>query len=118
MRPMSAGEERPLVVLVTHPREGAHELATRLVERRLAACVNLLAAASVYRWQGEVESAEELLLVVKTTAGRIDALERALAELHPYDVPECVALEPAHVEARYLAWLRAESGPATGDEGR
>jgi periplasmic divalent cation tolerance protein len=109
-QPNDAGDAR--VVLVTHPRAGAREFARRLVERRLAACVNLADVRSVYRWEGAVEDEEEALLVVKTTAGRLAELEATLADEHPYDVPECVALAPAHVEPRYLAWLTGEVAPA------
>ena len=102
------GEAR--VVLITAPDEDAGAtLARALVERRLAACVNLVPRVrSIYRWEGEVQDDGESLLVVKTRATRLAALESALAELHPYDVPECVALAPARVEAKYLAWLVGE----------
>ena len=95
------------IVLTTAPdREVAERIARGLVERRLAACVNLLPGVrSVYRWKGEIEEADEVLLVAKTAADRLEALETALKELHPYDVPEVVALEADRVEARYLAWL-------------
>jgi periplasmic divalent cation tolerance protein len=103
--------DAPRVVLVTAPDEDvARRLAREFVGRRLAACANLLPGVrSVYRWEGEVQEDAEVLLVLKTVAGRLPALEAALAELHPYDVPECVALEPASVEAKYLDWLRAET---------
>lgn len=97
------------IVLITHPPDGAEGFARGLVERRLAACVNLLAARSVYRWDGAVQADDETLLVVKTDAARLEALKGHLADAHPYDVPECVAIEPAEVEARYLAWLHAET---------
>lgn len=99
------------VVLVTHPARGARAFARELVERRLAACVQLLPIHSVYRWRGRVESARELLLSIKTTAARTAALERHVRAQHPYDTSEFVVLAPAHVEARYLAWLRAETLP-------
>ncbi len=102
------------VVLITHPRTGARAFARGLVERSLAACVNVVPVSSVYRWCGAVEEAREVLLVVKTRAGEVRALERHLAREHPYDVPEFVALAPGHVERRYLAWLLAESGPSAG----
>jgi periplasmic divalent cation tolerance protein len=99
------------IVLVTAPDATvARDLAHGLVERRLAACVNLLPqVTSIYRWQGAVEEASEVLLVIKTNAARVDAIERWLADEHPYDVPECIALVPAQVEAKYLAWLMSES---------
>jgi periplasmic divalent cation tolerance protein len=99
------------IVLITHPEEGAEAFARGLVEARLAACVNLLHAQSVYRWRGALHSDPEALLVVKTMAARLAELERHLAQHHPYDVPECVALEPAQVEERYQAWLSAEVSP-------
>jgi len=95
------------IVLTTAPdREAAERIARALVERRLVACVNLVAGVrSVYRWKGEIAEADEVLLVAKTAVDRLEGLERALKELHPYDVPEMVALEPDRVEAAYLAWL-------------
>jgi periplasmic divalent cation tolerance protein len=104
------------VALVTHPVEGADELARRLVERGVAACVNLVAVRSVYRWQGEVHDDPETLLVVKTVDTRLAELSEILARDHPYDVPELVVLAPTHVEARYLAWLLAETGGLKGEE--
>jgi len=99
------------LVLTTAPdRETAERLARALVERSLAACANLLPGArSIYRWQGAIEESDEVLLVLKTTAGRLRELEQALGELHPYEVPEFVVLEPSHVGAKYLAWLVRES---------
>ena len=100
-----ASHHQPLVILVTHPVEGAEGFAHRLVEGGMAACVNLVPVRSVYRWEGQVQEDPEVLLVVKTTADRRDELEGWLATAHPYDVPEFVVLEPTHVEAKYLAWL-------------
>jgi len=97
------------LVLITHPPRGARAFARRLVEERLAACVNLFPVSSLYRWEGRIEDARETLLVLKTVRGRQAALEAFLEREHPYDVPECVALEPARVEPRYLAWLQGEA---------
>ena len=103
----------PRVCLVTAPDpDVADRLARGLVDGRLAACVNVLpAVTSTYRWQGAVERDEECLLIVKTVATRVRELEAWLDEHHPYDCPECVALEPASVAAGYLAWLVRESAP-------
>lgn len=104
--------DAPILVLITAPDAtvGA-AIARELVQARLAACVNVVPGlTSIYRWQGAVEQAEEVLLVVKSVAARRGDLERALARIHPYELPELVVLEPAHVEARYLAWLRAQCG--------
>lgn len=106
-----APSNAPLVVLITAPDgKTARTLAVELVERRLAACVNIVpGVTSIYRWEGAVEQAQEVLLLAKTCRSRLAELEDALLELHPYDVPEFVALEPAHVEARYRAWLELET---------
>jgi periplasmic divalent cation tolerance protein len=97
------------VVLITHPQAGAEAFARGLVERGLAACVNLVPVTSVYRWQGKVETDPEVLLIAKTCRERVPELERVLADEHPYEVPECVALEPAAVQKTYLAWLMEET---------
>jgi len=99
------------VVLVTHPTRGARAFARTLVEQRLAACVNLLPVGSFYRWKGQVETAREVLCVIKTTSRALTRLERAVRTAHPYACFEFVALTPARVERRYLAWLAAESAP-------
>lgn len=101
------------IVLSTAPDlETARQLARALVEQRLAACVNLVPGVeSHYRWKGAIESANEILLVVKTTSDRLAALELWLASAHPYEVPELVALEPGHVGAKYASWLVAETRP-------
>ncbi|MEQ1893971.1 MAG: divalent cation tolerance protein CutA, partial [Planctomycetota bacterium] len=78
------------VVLVTHPARGARAFARALVERRLAACVNLVPVGSVYRWKGKVESTRELLLVVKTTTGALARLERHVRAAHPAECFEFV----------------------------
>lgn len=102
----------PRLVLVTAPDEAvAEQLARRVVEARIAACVNLVPGLkSVYRWEGAVQCDPEVLLLVKTTAARLRELEDLLQREHPYDTPECVAIEPTAVEARYLAWWFASVG--------
>lgn len=95
------------IVLCTFPNgTAARQIGTVLVEKQLAACVNLIPAVeSIYRWHGRVETAAEVLGLFKTSADVLPALERALAELHPYEVPEIVALDPAAVTPPYQAWL-------------
>lgn len=97
-----------VVVLCTFPDvEKARTITAELVGRRLAACVNLLPGVeSIYRWEGKVERAGEVLAVIKTT--RYPELEAALKELHPYEVPEILALPVVAGLAGYLTWL-AES---------
>lgn len=102
----------PLLVLSNCPDPMVAEtLARTLVERRLAACVNILAPCrSVYQWQGTIEAAEEIPVLIKTTADAYPALEAAIAELHPYSVPEIIALPITAGAAPYLAWLAGETG--------
>jgi periplasmic divalent cation tolerance protein len=86
--------------------EDAHRIARALVEKGVAACVNILpGVVSVYRWKGQVEQDAELLLVIKTTAARLADLERELRAVHPYEVPELVALPIQAGSEPYLAWL-------------
>ena len=102
-----------LVVLCTFPdRETAQRIATALVDQRLAACVNLVPGVqSIYRWQGKVESAEEVLAVMKTTVEVYPQLEAKLKELHPYDVPEIVALPVERVQEGYAKWVEEMTEP-------
>ncbi len=110
---MSAPHDPDTVVVVysTAPdAEVARRIARALVERRAAACVQVIPGLhSTYRWEGRLEEADELLLLVKTTRGRLADLELALRELHPYEVPECVAVEAAHVAEPYRAWVLDET---------
>lgn len=101
-----------VVCLVTTPPERAREIAGALVERELAACVNIIAAVrSVYRWKGTVEDDEESLLVVKTARAALPGVEAALRELHPYETFELVALEIAAGSSAYLAWIGDSVAP-------
>ena len=91
------------------PRSGAR-LARTLIEERLAACVNLVPGVqSFYRWQGQLEDAGELLLVVKTRADRSAALAARIQALHPYELPEVLELAASGGSAAYLEWLQRES---------
>ena len=97
-----------IVVLVTcGSRKEARKIARSLVERRLAACVNEIGAPvrSVYRWKGKVETADEFLLVIKTTRTRFAGLREAISELHSYDVPEVIALPVVEGSPAYLDWI-------------
>jgi periplasmic divalent cation tolerance protein len=99
------------VVLIAAPdQETAERLAREMVEQRLAACVNGLPGAfSIYRWQGSIERATEVLLIAKTDAARMPELIAWLERAHPYEVPECIALSPAEISPRYRAWLEQET---------
>ncbi len=95
------------IVLCSCPDSAtAKALAETLVRERLAACVNLLpGVTSVYRWQGRMESATEVMMVAKTTRSALAALENRLATLHPYEVPEIVALDITAGLPAYLQWI-------------
>jgi periplasmic divalent cation tolerance protein len=99
------------VVLCTAPdADAALRIARALVDERLVACVNVLpGVASVYRWQGRVQEDSEVLLVMKTQAQRLPALTERVAALHPYEVPEVLALAASEVAGPYAAWVRAET---------
>jgi periplasmic divalent cation tolerance protein len=101
------------VVLLTAPdAASAERIARALVEERLAACVNVVPGLrSVYRWEGKVEDASEVLLVAKTLAERAGALAARVAELHPYELPEVLELAAVGGSEPYLAWVRRESTP-------
>ncbi len=103
-----------LICLTTCPdHDAADRIASALVDERLAACVNIVPGIhSTYRWQGEVIRGKEWLLVIKTTRDRMDALRARLPELHPYELPELLAVEPTDGLPAYLDWVRAETRPA------
>jgi len=96
-----------LLVFTNLPdRETALSLANALIEEKLAACVNVLGeCTSVYRWQGVVENAAEIPLLIKTTVMRYAALETAIRRLHPYELPEIIAVPLAHGLPGYLQWV-------------
>ena len=91
-------------------------LAQSLVEERLAACVTVLRGAeSVYRWKEQIESANESVLLIKTTEDQLEALEKRLKELHSYETPEFLVLKVDAGSADYLAWLQSSVGPALSE---
>ena len=99
-----------LILSACPDADTAQRLARILVEERLAACVSLLpGGVSTYRWQGRVEQATEVHLLAKTPADRRDALMARLAELHPYELPEILAVETAAGLPAYLDWVTAET---------
>jgi periplasmic divalent cation tolerance protein len=97
--------EARVVLSAIGSADEAKKLARQLVEERLAACVNMTPIESCYVWKGKLLEDTEILLVIKTSSGRVAELERRLHEMHPYTVPEFVVIEPEHVAAPYLAWL-------------
>ena len=101
------------VVLVTAPDlDTAARLGRALVEERLAACVNLVPGLrSIYHWEGALHDDAEVLLLVKTRTDRLEALSARVKELHPYALPEVLALPASGGSPAYLEWLRTESAP-------
>lgn len=96
-----------LVILCTFPEsEQARQIGTAMVEAQHAACVNLLPAVeSIYRWQGKVETATEVLAIFKTSSAAYPAFEKALTALHPYEVPEIIALKSGEIAGPYRSWV-------------
>ncbi len=100
-----------LVVITTLPDEdSAHAMAARLIEARLAACVQVQApCTSVYRWQGEVEQASEVPIWIKTRGAKYQTLEAAIRASHPYELPEIIAMPVVDGLPDYLAWVVSET---------
>ena len=90
--------DKRIVLSTAGSEQEAHKIAHILVKRRLAACV-------IYRWKGEIESAQEWLLLIKTRADKFPAVRDAIGELHSYEVPECIVLEIEDGSLAYLQWL-------------
>jgi len=98
--------DKRIVLSTAGSEEEARKIATHLVERRLAACVNIVPQIeSVYRWQGKVESSREWLLLIKTTVERFSSIRDAIQQLHSYELPECIAINIEDGSAAYLEWI-------------
>jgi periplasmic divalent cation tolerance protein len=101
-----------LVLTTTSSAEESKKIARALVERRLAACVNIVPKIeSVYRWEGKVEEAQEYLLLIKTTEAAFAHLRDALQQLHSYDLPECIALGIEDGSSEYVKWINDSTIP-------
>jgi periplasmic divalent cation tolerance protein len=97
------------VITTTDKAEEARNLATALVERRLAACAQVSEIQSVYRWKGAVQNDKEFRILFKTTAGQYDAIERAIREMHSYELPAIYSLPVEQVFAAYGTWVEENS---------
>ncbi|HZR32618.1 MAG TPA: divalent-cation tolerance protein CutA [Terriglobales bacterium] len=97
--------DKRIVLSTAGSQAEAEKIAQALVERGIAACVNVVPVHSVYRWQGKVESAAEFLLIIKTTAARYAQVETAIRELHSYDLPESVQIPIEAGSDKYLEWI-------------
>lgn len=100
-----------ILIITNLPDSNSAEiLARRLVEERLAACVNILpACTSVYHWQGKVETAQEIPVFIKTTQQRYDAIEKTIKAMHPYELPEIIIVPLAGGSSDFLDWLATET---------
>ena len=97
------------VITTTETKASAQAIAHALVEKRLAACVQIIGPiTSTYRWQGEIETAEEWMCLIKSRRDLYEALEEAIREVHPYDVPEILAVPVVAGSKDYLEWLNGE----------
>jgi periplasmic divalent cation tolerance protein len=98
--------DKRIVFSTAGSEEEGRKIAHQLVARQLAACVNIVPRMqSIYRWQGKIESSQECLLLIKTSADQFPALRDAIYELHSYELPECIALGIEDGSSEYLDWL-------------
>ena len=104
--------DKILVLTTAGSEEEAKRIARALIERRLAACVNIAPrVSSIFRWQGKIEESEEHLLIIKTSADTFAQVSSAIKELHSYEVPECIAIEIVDGSAPYLNWITESVKP-------
>ncbi len=102
----SSTAEGLLLVFMTAPEADAARIARTIVEQRWAACVNVMPGVrSFYRWQGAVQDDREVLLIAKTTTAQLETLRQGVLGLHPYQVPEIVAVPAVAAHAPYMAWV-------------
>lgn len=110
---------RAMLVLTSVPgRDVAESIARELLSARLAACVQMgQNLRSLYHWQGQIETADEIQLFIKTSEDRYVELEHAIRALHPYELPEIIAVPISHGFAPYIDWIAAETSPETSTPG-
>jgi periplasmic divalent cation tolerance protein len=111
---MVAGKQNRIVLVTCGSIIEARRIATTIVRKRLAACVNIVLGPvlSIYRWKGKVQSAREVLMVIKTGPKRLAELEKEVVRLHSYDVPEFIVLPITAGSREYLAWVNESVQPA------
>ncbi len=103
--------DKRVILTTAGSNEEARKIARALVERRLAACVNITQPIeSVYQWRGAVETAQEWLLIIKTTDAMFESVRKAIVELHSYELPECIMLSIEEGSAEYLSWISENVG--------
>jgi len=109
--------DKRIVLTTAGSEEEARKIAYALVERSIAACVNVVPqVTSIYRWQGKVEEAREWLLLIKTTEAAFEQVRQLVAELHSYELPECISLAIENGSSRYLQWIEKSISPSTGKQ--
>jgi periplasmic divalent cation tolerance protein len=109
--------EQIVILSTCASEEEARKIALLLLERRLAACVNVAPRVlSYYRWQGKIESSDEWLLLIKSSRELFSSVAAAIEAAHSYEVPEVIALPVVDGSANYLGWLRSSLGPAGGTD--
>lgn len=102
-------KSKAIVVLCTSPKSNSEQLANKILESKLAACVNITSdITSLYWWQGKVQKDCEQMLIIKTSEEHFDRLEDLISSIHPYDVPEIVALPINYGSENYMEWLFKE----------
>ena len=103
--------DKIVVFTTAGSNEEARRIADALVERRQAACVNIIKGVeSIYRWKGKTEESQEWMLLIKTTAAAFDKVCKTIRELHSYELPECVAVSVAQGTAEYMKWVDESVG--------
>lgn len=103
--------DKRIVLTTTGSKDEARKITRALIERRLAACVNVVGPIdSVYRWQSAIEEAQEWLLIIKTSAAQFENVRNAIRELHSYELPECIEIAIEGGSAEYLNWIGENVG--------
>lgn len=97
--------DKRIVLTTVGDRKEAEELAWALLERKLAACVNVVAVTSIFKWKGELEQQQEHLLVIKTSAAAFERVRDAIKELNSYELPECIQITIEAGSEAYLKWI-------------
>jgi len=105
-----------IIIMSTAPEHIAFDIGHALLNEHLIACMNLVPVRSMYWWDDKFCTERELLMIMKTTPGRFDEVEKRILALHPYDVPEIVVLPVGQVTENYLAWVHQSVAPCPSDD--
>ena len=104
-------QDKTILILITVPNQKTgEEIASHLVEKNIAACVNIIPGlTSIYKWKGKIEKDDELLLLVKTQQELFHSVEKSVLEIHPYEVPEIISIDISQGFTKYLDWILSET---------